>query len=113
MLLSRERQQMNNPANTSLFHVGVLEDAMSKMQWKDLREKWAASLIQRTWQQRKYSLMNACKTGTWRANSIVSKIIEAPAYFGESCLWGPINEWDTMDPQTYMYTARCQKICEV
>lgn len=39
---------------------------------------------------------------------MLSKTVEAPAYFGESCLWIPLDDWDIVPPPMYMYSARCE-----
>mmetsp|Transcript_18273 Transcript_18273/g.38930 ORF Transcript_18273/g.38930 Transcript_18273/m.38930 type:complete len:108 (-) Transcript_18273:26-349(-) len=35
-----------------------------------------------------------------------SERVEAPAYFGESCLWVPLGTWGRAPPPLYTYNAR-------
>ena len=41
-----------------------------------------------------------------------SHLVEAPAFFGEGCLWVPFDDWDT-DIPVHCYAARCEARVEV
>jgi len=49
--------------------------------------------------------------GRFGVNWMRSHLVHAPAYFGEACLWVPLDKWDTFAP-TYKYAARCQTLVE-
>merc|ERR1712151_742105 len=42
-----------------------------------------------------------------------TKIIKAPAYFGESCLWDPMADCGTKPAPVHAYVAICLVRCEV
>jgi len=104
-------------SGNEIFDSSVLMEATVQLKRQDLREKNAAIMIQRRWRKRprmpnpKPSLLH--HGSKWRATTMSSKTIAAPAYFGESCLWSPIEQWGKEDPPLYTYTARCESRCEL
>lgn len=46
-------------------------------------------------------------------NHMHSKTVHAPSYFGESCLWVPLERWESEPPPLYMYNARCESLVEL
>jgi hypothetical protein len=82
----------------------VLNAAFRKLSRRDTRLYKAAKYIQRRW--RRNHGMTFVSTVAHKGLSIArSKYVHAPAYLGESCLWQPLDEWDTY--QQFPYAARC------
>jgi len=82
----------------------VLNAAYKKLERRDNKLYNAAKYIQRRWRRNHGMVFHA--TGAQKGLSNVrSKYVHAPAYLGESCLWQPLDEWDTY--QHYPYAARC------
>jgi len=80
--------------------------AVEKMEQRDARQRWAAAMIQRHWH------LNKMRVRTPKHKvGVHSRTIQAPVYLGESCLWAPLEAWDS--PQAYSYSARCESICEI
>jgi len=84
--------------------------AIANMRQNDLRLKMSASYIQRKWQDNSAKLQ---KRDVSRLQWCVeSRNVKAPAYFGESSLWLPFDEWDVV-PVHHTYGARCVQYCEL
>merc|ERR1712232_140302 len=100
----------------------MMNHAERSMRRNDFLRKRAATLVQRRFREkmnarraRKAALRagseGSCPSGEGvqqRLCRMLSKTVEAPAYFGESCLWVPFEEWTTAKPPMYMYSARCE-----
>merc|ERR1711935_651539 len=66
----------------------------------------SARYIQRKWQDKLQK-----REGSPLQWCIESRTIKAPAYFGESSLWLPLDEWDV--PVYHNYGVRCMETCEL
>lgn len=99
----------------SIFDSQVLTDAMIKLRREDLRTRRAAVVVQKRWRDSvKRKAHKKSKSGKSAASKMVSKIIEAPAFFGESCLWEPIETWkDEQLAPIYVYGTQCKTRCEL
>lgn len=117
-----------------IFDSEVLRSAESMLNRQDAAEQRAARLMQAAWRRKRElrAKMEAedsvGKTTTDRFNSVhsvksvdsakskartridqmPSRTVEAPAYFGESCLWVPYEDWDCCAPPKYTYSATCE-----
>mmetsp|Transcript_28414 Transcript_28414/g.45627 ORF Transcript_28414/g.45627 Transcript_28414/m.45627 type:complete len:872 (+) Transcript_28414:93-2708(+) len=87
----------------------VFQRAITNLQLKDEAETQAARILQRRF--RRNRMQKAVKDLRFKsgvfAQEMPSQMIEAPAYFGESCLWVPFEEWGTAAPPRYAYSATC------
>jgi len=96
----------------------VLRSAGVELKREDLRRAVAARRVQRLWRNKLRSRAqskaarlapstNDAKISRpgFKISKMTSKNIRAPAYFGESCLWQPIKDWN--NPLPYLYTVRC------
>jgi len=97
-----------------IFAPDVLINATIQLKCKDARQRRAAAIIQRKWRKKAKHIRGSVSfkavegRDTKPVSAMQSKTVQAPAYFGESCLWAPIEQWRTADPPRYNYTARCQ-----
>merc|ERR1712066_647822 len=87
-------------------------------QREDDADSWAACLLQRKRRRRKARL--APRRIQPKAKKSVRKhlrtsIVQAPMYFGESCLWVPYSEWGdvNVEPLLYQYNVRCESRVEL
>lgn len=132
-----ERQRMEEEyeherresASTGIFNSEVMNAATKKLQRQDFATKVAARKVQRHFRaklaarKRRKALEEGhdpLRTSSFpkketpgtlrqRVTRMLSKTVEAPAYFGESCLWVEYDQWD--DPArypVYLYSARCE-----
>lgn len=99
----------------------LMTDAGRRLRLRDVAMRRSARLIQRAWRQRRAE-RNKLKAGDQRpstgkprgkfgVNWMRSHLVHAPAYFGEACLWVPLDQWDTIAP-AYKYAARCESLVE-
>eukprot|EP00747_Dinoflagellata_sp_TGD_P020121 gnl/TRDRNA2_/TRDRNA2_127614_c3_seq1.p1 gnl/TRDRNA2_/TRDRNA2_127614_c3~~gnl/TRDRNA2_/TRDRNA2_127614_c3_seq1.p1 ORF type:complete len:387 (+),score=49.75 gnl/TRDRNA2_/TRDRNA2_127614_c3_seq1:100-1260(+) len=98
----------------------ILNNARIMMEQQDKEELEATLKIQLRWhrRQRRMSVKGCMSsrrqsrpTHTARVNS---HSIEAPCFFGESCLWIPIKDWDSDENEhKYLYNAQCEVLCEL
>jgi len=96
----------------------ILQRAACKLEWQDALERQAALLIQNNWRTKKenrgesYGHVGSSSLSQFSAfrnrRVIESVTVEAPAHLGEACLWEPLEEWETKEPPTYKYAARCE-----
>jgi hypothetical protein len=88
----------------------VLHAAANRLKKQDFREQRSARYIQRRWKRKIKARARAAVAvvAGKRLSSAKSKMVHAPAYFGESCLWVPLDEWETTPPPKYPYTAECE-----
>lgn len=87
----------------------LLDSAFNRLRKRDLREKRSACYIQRRWKRKqKAQAVSAAQAHAKRLSAAKSKFVHAPAYFGESCLWVPLADWDGGDPVRYPYSACCE-----
>lgn len=115
-----------------IFDSEVLKVAELELARCDLRKRDAALFVQRAWRRRQQARTRKVRLSyqegvtsplSERAtlgpvtpptkksvSRMRSKTMAAPAYFGESCLWVPYEEWNTQAPMPYMYaaTAECR-----
>eukprot|EP00930_Biecheleria_cincta_P003416 TRINITY_DN104350_c0_g1_i1.p1 TRINITY_DN104350_c0_g1~~TRINITY_DN104350_c0_g1_i1.p1 ORF type:complete len:904 (-),score=143.92 TRINITY_DN104350_c0_g1_i1:20-2710(-) len=96
-----------NTKRKDLLQASVLVAAAQEMAEEDVRLQTCAKQIQRRWRARKWVGTISHKDHP----AVRSKSIEHPAYFGESCLWEPLKDWDTQGAHTlrHLYSARCEK----
>jgi len=120
----------NNDTRAPYFHARLFLENLNN------REDHAARLVQQRWRRHRkdtervsaswhegcLSPPNTLEDGllgqdgtNWSAclTRMQSKLVEAPAYFGESCLWVPMEQWDTALPDKYAYTAKCESRGEI
>jgi len=97
----------------AMFDSQVLTMATVELRRQDVRQTSAAKKVQRMWRKRMLYLNAAGEFSKTTHNGkglkisrMTSKHVKAPAYFGESCLWQPLQDWQ--DPPIYMYTVRCE-----
>merc|ERR1719350_2632423 len=90
---------------------------MGKLERKDHDLKIAAIVIQKRWRKVKKvgkqgtGHIDFDSFGRARIKNVAkmhSKTVSAPAYFGESCLWVPFEQWNLQPPPPYMYSASCK-----
>lgn len=104
-------------AGYNIFDGAILNDAFIALKVHDMRVHRIVLRLQQNWRARKAKRQHL-KTITGVdhdpahiGDGIVnmrSHMVHAPSYFGESCLWVPLNRW----PHTihkHMYNARCDK----
>lgn len=103
----RRRQPGERPMQSQ-----ILQEASLKLRLHDVRARRAAALIQSRW-RKKHALrasLRSCDSPTRKPSlrTMQSKTVHAPAYFGEACLWAPLDTWGQAEPPLYLYTARCE-----
>lgn len=97
-------------ARTDWISSAPLQQAWVKLQTKDLRRRWAARLIQGKW---KVTTQAGWSGSSSKSTHFQTTLVVAPAYFGESCLWQPYEDWLTKEPPVHRYSARCESRCEL
>ncbi|CAE7240661.1 Kcnh5 [Symbiodinium sp. CCMP2456] len=95
-------------ATHSLFSAKTFVRAEEQLLVQDCRQRRAARFIQTRWRQK----LRARRARLTSQPIVCSMSIEAPAYFGESCLCDPVEKWGEKPPQC-MYSARCEMRSEV
>jgi hypothetical protein len=99
----------------------ILRNATLQLRKEQARMSWAARFIQKRWRRRRMMLMKKKQEAGPQTRlaaspnlmtAMRSRAVKAPAYFGESCLWQPYEEWSKTSP-TYTYSARCETNVEV
>jgi len=95
----------------------ILADAKRKLEIRDMKEKVAALGIQRRWRRKRSMRATLRPRASHRCNTAIlervkTKSIHAPAYFGEACLWVPLDKWSEQPP-TYKYSVMCESRVEV
>ena len=73
----------------------------------------SARVIQKRWRAGKGQRSEKARSRPKRPKGLKNKRVTAPAYFGESCLWVPRDDWGIVSPPRFSYSARCQSRCEV
>uniref|UniRef100_A0A7S1SFD4 Cyclic nucleotide-binding domain-containing protein n=1 Tax=Alexandrium catenella TaxID=2925 RepID=A0A7S1SFD4_ALECA len=76
-------------------------------------------MIQRKW-RRSYGCMmwtaepdsQVSRRATSR-HGLRTKTVEAPSFFGEACLWEPLEDWGTAKPFTFQYSLVCTSKSEL
>lgn len=89
--------------------------AVDEMLVRDAAADRAAVVIQRRWRKSYSGMMWAMSDWRKRSrrmtfHSLCSQKVVAPAFFGESCLWVPFEEWATKDPPAFQYTVKCESL---
>jgi len=95
---------------TSLFQSVIFQAAGDALKVEDKRRNWAAKVIQGRYRLKCFLRQAAVRR---HAATLQTKIENAPAYLGESCLWHPVDTWVAGPPPTYTYSARCEQRCEL
>jgi len=80
---------------------------------RDQQMNRAARVIQKRWRAGKGQRSEKARSRPKRPKGLKNKRVTAPAYFGESCLWVPRDDWGIVSPPRFSYSARCQSRCEV
>jgi len=101
-------QQTGNP----IFDSKPMAYANIAMRRSDLQMNRAARVIQRRWRAGNEDRRHRAQQRQSK-ESLKCKTVSAPAYFGESCLWKPLEEWSSDVQPRYTYTAYCDSRCEV
>jgi hypothetical protein len=97
----------------------LMTDAGRRLRLRDVAMRRSARLIQTVWRLRRDQHPTVKPTsstgrkprGKFGVNWMRSHLVHAPAYFGEACLWVPLDKWENFAP-TYKYAARCQTLVE-
>jgi hypothetical protein len=104
----------------------ILTRAAMQLRHDDLRLRIAARRVQRHWRSRIRKVKSVTRTtqGMHQGSEQetrrpapgfalhASNEVSAPCYFGESCLWQPVEQWDFPGPP-YLYSAKCRSRSEV
>lgn len=128
-MVSKEHARSDHEHSKLEVKSHVLQNAWRELQSLDDKEKKAASHIQTRWRRMKLlKLLRGVKTlqrananhkssgpliGSQAIHQLRSRVVQAPAFFGEACLWQPIEQWNTIDPPVYKYSARCDQRSEL
>eukprot|EP00929_Paragymnodinium_shiwhaense_P053315 TRINITY_DN26678_c0_g3_i1.p1 TRINITY_DN26678_c0_g3~~TRINITY_DN26678_c0_g3_i1.p1 ORF type:complete len:947 (-),score=182.98 TRINITY_DN26678_c0_g3_i1:199-3039(-) len=122
-LKSKERRtnRKKPPPSGDIFRSRSLTEARFKLMDEDEDRRIAAVNIQRLWRMKKIrresglseSHLHGHESGPSRSKQLGTTFMNAPAYFGESCLWIPYAEWDTTEPGDCNYNVRCESRCEL
>eukprot|EP00927_Polykrikos_kofoidii_P006811 TRINITY_DN12762_c0_g1_i2.p1 TRINITY_DN12762_c0_g1~~TRINITY_DN12762_c0_g1_i2.p1 ORF type:complete len:971 (-),score=115.61 TRINITY_DN12762_c0_g1_i2:70-2982(-) len=130
--LSRD-DDVNEPVvNSELFGANALSEASAKLSFDDELRRHACIKMQRAWKRRKLTRKQQSDATSKSTNSagsnsssakakaahmsphmMMAKTVHSPAYLGESCLWVPLEEWDTAKPPKYLYSATARTRCEL
>jgi len=103
-----------NPTGNPIFDSQPMIYATTMIKRRDQIQNRAARVIQRRWRASyRQCPRGANRTKEKKVPPMKSRTVSAPAYFGESCLWVPLERWGTDKPASYTYTARCETRCEV
>lgn len=99
----------------SVFDAQVFTDATVKLRREDFRARRAALVVQKIWRDTaKRKANRGSNSGKAATSKMVSRTIEAPAFFGESCLWQPLSTWkDEGSAPSYVYGVECKTRCEL
>jgi len=126
-----KRKRKSAARNFDIFDSAVFNTAGFELMRQDMQMKHYVCLIQRVWrlkicaraaeEQKKAGKVSSGRVGREiKGESLFrsvtrmhSRVMKAPAYFGESCLWVPYEEWGTAAPLPYMYTATAECRCEL
>lgn len=123
-------ERLGRSKSKGIFNSEVMNTAIKKLDRRDFETKVAARKVQRHFRAKlaarkrrreKEGIVDTdsdpsrIRKGTVSSASLrtkvtrmLSKVVEAPAYFGESCLWVQYEDWKTTDPPIYLYSARCE-----
>jgi len=95
----------------------VLHRATRRLDRLDFRHRHAAVCIQRRWRRFHGKLflasMSSGESKVKILNGFQSKLVHAPAYLGESCLWHPLSEWDSEALIIKNYAAKAETRVEL
>lgn len=95
----------------------ALDAAIHKLREEDERTQTAAHFIQRRWRtrrlQRPPGSCTSQRKSPRRLERFRSTTIEAPSFFGESCLWEPLEDWTSPSSVCFAYSARCETRSEL
>jgi len=124
-----EANQLEENQRKGLYVSDVMKDAEKKMKKHDEQLRLCAIKVQRHFRlklkaRREKARISVglgiededtvgmgatvSKSTSRSVTRMLSKTVKAPAYFGESCLWIPFDDWDIVPPPMYMYSARCE-----
>eukprot|EP00928_Gymnodinium_smaydae_P029751 TRINITY_DN22317_c0_g3_i1.p1 TRINITY_DN22317_c0_g3~~TRINITY_DN22317_c0_g3_i1.p1 ORF type:complete len:872 (+),score=150.64 TRINITY_DN22317_c0_g3_i1:129-2618(+) len=122
----RKLQAPGGGSGFDIFDSEVLKNATVDLVRSDIEKRNAALLVQRVWRKkikaRRKLLGQAAQTpavqapapsGPKSVSRMRSKLMFAPAYFGESCLWVPYADWREQPPLPYMYTVTAETRSEL
>lgn len=87
--------------------------ALRQLSERDAEADRAAVVIQRGWRSSYWGMAWALREFRTRSrrmtfHSFCSTKVVAPAFFGESCLWVPFEEWAVKDPPAFQYSVKCE-----
>jgi len=108
-----KRMYGQTPTGNPIFDSQPMAYANIAIKRRDLQMNRAARNIQREWRAGREDRQQRTERRQLNGSLLKSKTVSAPAYFGESCLWQPLEEWSTDVPPRYSYSARCESRCEV
>lgn len=103
----------------------VLKVATQKMHMQDAAKHMAAMQIQHAWRRSRVWKLSQGGAFVLRRpfsqefrpkplsiSTMQRQSVTAPSYFGESCLWVPMDDWDSVAPQ-FIYNAWCESQVEL
>jgi len=109
----------------NLFDLEILNHAYDELRLLDERQSKAALRIQRFWREREWEELISEGEHTDQQHSRSGKalksdrygfrtrVISAPAYMGESCLWHKFEEWDLTPVPSHTYSSSCESLSEL
>jgi hypothetical protein len=111
--LSKEPQVHHN----NVFDQEVFLNAYTKLKVYDLRVKHIVLRLQHNWRRRQENRVkrNSLRLARFTSSGLNmrSHMVHAPCYFGESCLWVPLEQWKEDVTPKHIYNARCDKRAEL
>jgi len=104
---SSAAQQTQKQSNPEWPKAGSIDHAHRMLKLRDIALKITVRRVQQRWLQK---IRNAGKSIKVRKN----RHMQAPAYFGESCLWTPMSTWTDDDSLLlHCYSAVCSERCDI
>jgi len=100
-----------------VFESKILNAAHHRLRHQGQQERIAARMIQRSYRKSRnieeYDNEAHQEKVKKKRAVMKSSTVDAPAYFGEACLWEPFDAWDQDNPCRIGYSARCETRIEL
>lgn len=105
----KKKARREKRRNYDIFESDVFRDATLDLLRLDKRRKSAAAIVQKAWRRRiKKTDGSRVNKNLRSVSTMQSKTVQAPAYFGESCLWLPYEDWGSDTKVViHQYSATC------
>merc|ERR1719195_1256468 len=84
------------PTGNPIFDSQTMAYANISIRRRDHQLNRAARTIQKLWRAGNEDRHHNAQLRQKKGGLLKCKTVSAPAYFGESCLWQPIEEWNTV-----------------